>query len=173
MHRLIIWLMLALMSLSACGVAETSRPGTVAPSPEASPSLAASPAASESVALPRGPSVADDRIAVLQRSGGLAGTSETISIRGDGTVAIGTGTRQATAEAARNVAAQLVATGIFDVPPGEYVPANQCCDRFTYDLTLLKDGTQYHYITMDGTPDAPPALMEAIALVQQFAAAAQ
>lgn len=113
-------------------------------------------------------------IATLQRSGGIAGKTETFVVQGNGTVSVGLASRQAEggAEAAADLANRLAATGIYDVAPGKYMPENTCCDRYTYDLTLVKDGQKYHYVTMDGTENAPPALLETISLIQQYVASA-
>lgn len=161
---------LTLLSLIACA-AQAPReapPGERGGAPIEAGSPAASPA-------PPDKSPADAVIATLERSGGIAGTTETVVVKGDGTVAVGLTTRQVEggAAAAAELVSQLVATGIYDVEPGQYMPANTCCDRYTYDLTLVKDGKSYGYVTMDGTENVPPALFEAISLVQQYAAAAR
>ena len=60
-------------------------------------------------------------------------------IKGDGAVNVGLTTKQTSGggAAAAQLASQLAASGVFDAAPGKYMPANPCCDRYTYDLTLV------------------------------------
>jgi len=67
----------------------------------------------------------------------------------------------------------LVAAGIYGAQTGSYLPANTCCDRQTYELTLTRGGKSYSFVTMDSTESAPPQLMTAIGLVQRYANAAK
>jgi hypothetical protein len=109
-------------------------------------------------------------IVILQRSGGITGHTVTFTINGDGTIVTDAETfqpRDGVASAAI-LQEQLLTTGIFDVSPGVYVPNNTCCDRYSYELTLSKDGQRYHYITIDGAEEAPEALFEAISLIQVY-----
>lgn len=155
--------LLVLLALAACAAQ---------PAPEAQPQ--SGNASTQPTAPAPQPSPAGELVATLQRSGGIAGATETFVVQGDGTVAVGLTTRQAEggAEAAADLANRIAATGIYDVAPGQYMPANTCCDRYTYDLTLVRDGQRYHYVTMDGAENAPPALMETISLIQQYVASA-
>ena len=77
------------------------------------------------------------------------------------------------AAAARELARNIAATKILGVPPGEYLPANGCCDRYLFELTLTLDGKVYHYVTQEGADSAPAALRETIALIQAYINLAQ
>jgi hypothetical protein len=104
----------------------------------------------------------------FRRSGGFAGVNEEFVIRSDGSMEAAAGVRQLSPQAVSNLRAQIEATGLDGVPPGEYLPADPCCDRFTYELKIVKNGTTYDYITVDDTPGAPPELMDAIDVLQTF-----
>lgn len=97
----------------------------------------------------------------IQRSGGFAGLDETWTLEADGTVFGPDGsTGQLDAAAMADLAAAVAAAGFFDLDP-EYLPADPCCDRFAYRVTL-SDGTRSHsVVTMDGAA-APEALFTLI-----------
>src|SRR6185369_4958996 len=108
------------------------------------------------------------------QSGGVAGVNQTYTLKPDGSVDTGKGVKQADggAAAAATLASKIAATGIYGVAPDKYLPASQCCDRFTYEITLTIGGKSYSYTTMDGTQTAPPALMQTIGLITQYIATA-
>ena len=112
----------------------------------------------------------------LQLSGGIAARDQTVVIRGDGTVeTTGQPTRTLAggAQAAMDPRDRLAATGVYEVAPGEYLPANTCCDRITYELTLVRNGKTYRYVTMDATDSAPRAIFSALTAVQEAIRSAQ
>ena len=155
---IVIWF--CLMLLGACAppqvpAAPTAQPMVVAPSPTA--------AASSELNV------------TLKRGGGLAGRNEIFILKQDGTVMMGEQIKQADggATAAAKLAEQIVATGIYDVAPGRYMPVSLCCDRYLYDLALVRDGQSYHYVTMDGSENAPPPLFKTLGLIQQYITAAR
>jgi hypothetical protein len=41
-----------------------------------------------------------------------------------------------------------------------YMPEDECCDRFTYRLTVTAGGRTHSVETMDATPHAPEELLE-------------
>jgi hypothetical protein len=106
----------------------------------------------------------------LQLSGGITARVQTMAIRADGTVEASGLPRRALAggaQAATNLRDQLVATGVYELAPGEYLPTDTCCDRITYELTLVRNGKSYRYVTMDATDGAPRPLSVALAAVQE------
>ncbi|HYN89281.1 MAG TPA: hypothetical protein VER55_12150 [Ardenticatenaceae bacterium] len=172
-----LWVLIVLLPLAACAA-----PAGPAPAPTSTPSPA--PAATQPAASPAptatqpttpAPEAGDEIIAELTRSGGFEGTTDTFVLRGDGTVEVGTESRSAEggAAAATELLNDLEATGIYAVEPGEYLPKDTCCDRFTYDLTLYRDGESFHYVTIDAAEEAPPALFETIGLILEYANEAQ
>jgi hypothetical protein len=48
------------------------------------------------------------------------------------------------------------------------MPADPCCDRFTYELAVLTDGRVYAARTVDGTPDTPQAVWDSLQAVARF-----
>ena len=112
----------------------------------------------------------------LRITGGIAARDVTTTITGDGVVQV-TGAPPKTlsggAAGAVELSNALVAAGIYGAQTGSYMPANTCCDRQTYELTLTRGGKTYSFVTMDSTESAPAQLMTAIGLVQQYANAAK
>lgn len=112
----------------------------------------------------------------LQLSGGITGRVQTVVIRGDGTVeTTGQPTRSLAggAQAARDLRDRVIATGVYEVAPGDYLPTDTCCDRITYELILVRNGRSYRYVTMDATDSAPRPIFSALAAVQEVIRSAQ
>jgi hypothetical protein len=112
----------------------------------------------------------------LRVTGGIAARDQTTVIRGDGSVEItGQPARSLSGGlgAARALQERLLATGVFEVAPGDYLPADPCCDRFTYELTLVRAGKSYRYVTMDATETAPKPIFAALTAVQETVRGAQ
>ena len=97
----------------------------------------------------------------LAMSGGLEGRQDTWVLEADGTV-LGpdgyTGTVSA-ADRAR-LAAAVEAADFFHLDP-EYLPEDQCCDRFTYVITITL-GAETHTVTTIDAADAPEGLFDVI-----------
>jgi hypothetical protein len=135
--------------------------------------------------LPGGGLIPPQQVFVsLHLTGGIAARDQTVVIRGDGSVETsgqlaGQPSAQPTralaggAQAANALRDRLVATGVYDVTPGEYLPADPCCDRITYELTLVRNGKSYRYVTMDATDSAPRPVFAALAVVQEAIRSAQ
>jgi hypothetical protein len=116
-----------------------------------------------------------DLTVIFKRSGGIAGVNESYTLKPDGSLDTSKGPKQADggATAAAKLASQIAATGIYAVAPAKYLPANPCCDRFTYDLTLTVGGKSFNYTTMDASETAPAALTQTVGLIAQYIAAAR
>jgi hypothetical protein len=135
--------------------------------------------------LPGGGLIPPQQVFVsLHLTGGIAARDQTVVIRGDGAVEASgqlggqpSGQPKRTlvggAQAAMDLRDRLIATGIYDVAPGEYLPANPCCDRITYELILVRNGKSYRYLTMDATESAPQPIFAALAAVQEAIRSAQ
>lgn len=109
---------------------------------------------------------------VLEQSGGIAGIHEIWRFYGDGRVVWEDrqkGTRQQMelpADEVNNAVRQIVEGGFMDLAE-KYMPANRCCDRFTYQLTVVYEGAVKTVATMDGA-EQPPALADALAMVRML-----
>jgi hypothetical protein len=127
--------------------------------------------------LPGGGLMPPEQVFVsLRLSGGITARDQTTVIRGDGTVETsGQSTRTLVggAQAAGELRDRLAATGVYSVAPGEYLPADPCCDRITYELTLVRGGKSYRYVTMDATDSAPRPIFAALAAAQEAIRSAQ
>jgi hypothetical protein len=135
--------------------------------------------------LPGGGLIPPQQVFVsLHLTGGIAFRDQTVVIRGDGSVETSgqfggqpsTTTKRAMPggeQAARDLRDRIVATGIYEVAPGEYLPSDPCCDRITYELTLERSGKAYRYVTMDATETAPRPLLAALTAIQEAILSAQ
>lgn len=109
-----------------------------------------------------------DNTVRLEVSGGIAGIDETIILHQDGRLIAPDGTSsQPPPDQVRRVF-ELLRDGFFDFA-SKYLPADICCDRFTYRVTAAVDGRQHTVVTMDGTPGAPDQLMQLITLLRGMA----
>ena len=159
----------ALLSLGAC----RARAAPATPTPDAQPARGASPDAAASTVPP--PAGTSPWSITLERSGGFIGRTERFVVNPDGTVVVRAATRRAAGDAAAAAALQgrLEAIGLYRVPSGRYLPARPGPDRFTFELTIAKDGQQYRYVTAEEAANAPPALVQALALIQEHIATAR
>lgn len=108
-------------------------------------------------------------VIIFERSGGIAGLHEVWRFYEDGRV-VKTEQRGSVAEearlsggAVRDAVERIVKAGFLDLAD-EYMPANRCCDRFTYRLTIGYKGSVKTVTTMDGA-EQPPALAGALEIV--------
>ena len=99
----------------------------------------------------------------IRVSGGIAGIDETW-VLADGTV-LGPDGYVGTLSAAdrSSLEAAVAAAGFFDLD-AEYLPVDQCCDRFTYRVTITR-GEDTHTVTTIDAAEAPESLF---ALIQVF-----
>ena len=99
---------------------------------------------------------------VFRRSGGLAGVSESWVIYEDGRVVYQEEIKgeSATGEIHVQELAGLLGLieerGFFSFSDS-YMPQNICCDRFSYEITVLKDGQSKTVTAIDGA-EAPEGL---------------
>ena len=93
----------------------------------------------------------------LSMSGGLEGREETWVLEADGTV-LGPDGYVGTVSAAdrARLAAAVEAAGFFDLD-AEYLPEDQCCDRFVYVVTITQ-GAVTHTVTTIDAAEAPESL---------------
>lgn len=98
----------------------------------------------------------------LQQSGGIAGINDDWAIYDDGLITLnGSENQRVAPEKVAALQQQLLDLG-FNELEASYLPADPCCDRFTYVITL-HTGDQTHTVTtIDETPDAPPALWQSL-----------
>ncbi|MBI5876763.1 MAG: hypothetical protein HZB53_03860 [Chloroflexi bacterium] len=179
MFRTIILSIAAAWLLAACGGG----------APSATPASATAPA-SAPTGTPRPPSVPNVTVVpivvtpsastdiVLRRSGGIAGVSDTLTLKADGTVIVEQRTGPKTLHAVDGAVAytallgKLEATGIYNVAPGRYWPADPCCDRFAMELTLHRNGQTLVFATVQGTPGVPQPMLDCFQLILQYVASA-
>ncbi len=163
-----ISLILLALVLSGCAVLNP-----IGSAPEPAPSLSPlSPISPLASASPLGmPESSSGLLLSLERDGGLAGAHDVWHIYADGRV-------EATSKGKGTVQAQLPDTDVKSVMQSitsaglmqlddDYTPANRCCDRFTYKLTVVDGGTSKTITTMDGAQQ-PTALSNALDAVNNL-----
>lgn len=108
----------------------------------------------------------------LQQSGGIAGINDDWAIYDDGLITLnGSENQRVAPEKVAALQQQLLDLG-FNELEASYLPADPCCDRFTYVITL-HTGDQTHTVTtIDETPDAPPALWQSLQAILDLLASA-
>jgi hypothetical protein len=163
-----------MFTVAGCGAVaepqptETTEPApteTMEPTPtETTESGAASDAKSRAVL--------GDAVIVYERSGGIAGETNTWKIYADGRVVDGEGNEWQVAPAqVEELLADLETMGFFELDES-YMPLDTCCDRFTYTLVVGTDGGAHRVTTIDDS-DAPEAVWNALDSVSTFIQDAQ
>jgi hypothetical protein len=153
-------LLLAACSGSPAGSTSTAQPtqsngtqATQVPEPTQAPQ--------SDPAQPTGQPAGQDVIIALQKTGGIAGINETLTVHADGTITVnGRGgnkeARIATTELGQ--LQQLLASPDFANLEGSY-PATGA-DLITYRLTISEGGAQRTIVTMDGAQN--PAVLDQV-----------
>lgn len=114
-------------------------------------------------------------IIVYERSGGIAGRRDTWRFYSDGRIEALSADKPArelelpasTVQAAFDTLSAKLA----DLEDS-YLPLNECCDLYTYRLTIIQTSKVKSVVTMDGAT-RPPALAEAMVLVNDLIQQAQ
>ena len=156
---------------TASQVADTATPAPVAtvtldqaPTPGATKVATTSATTSPRATEPAQVNDAEPVI-IFERSGGIAGRHDLFRIYADGRVE---STAAGKTAVTQNVPPELVAAvvthmvdaGFFSLAD-EYLPKSNCCDLFTYKLSVVHDGVAKTVTTMDSV-QLPPALALAI-----------
>jgi hypothetical protein len=141
--------------LAGCGGAEeTAAPPLSAPLQEAAP-------AAEEPTLDL--QIEGTPLLILRRSGGFAGQEDEWWLYGDGRI-INHRDNQVQQVAAAEVTTlhqDMLNGGFFNLAP-DYMPADPCCDRFTYEVTLIEGENRHTVVTMDDTESTPDLLRESL-----------
>lgn len=130
---------------------------------EVPPQGSPTPVGTKSSPLPaKTPLSEGNPLIVFRRSGGFTGVSESWVIYEDGRVAYQEEIKgeRTTGEIEAQELARLLGlieeTGFFSFGDS-YTPQNICCDRFSYEITVYKDGQIKRVATIDGA-EAPEGL---------------
>ncbi len=97
----------------------------------------------------------------LSMSGGIEGRQETWVLEADGTVLGPDGYTGTVSAADRDRLAAAVEAADFFTLDAEYLPEDQCCDRFTYVITIAHGGHTHTVTTIDAA-EAPEGLFDVI-----------
>lgn len=105
------------------------------------------------------------------QSGGIAGIQENWTIYDDGRILQdGQLVVEIDPEEVAALQQELVDLGLKEVA-GDYVPADNCCDRFLYTINVYEGQNFYEITALDGTPDTPEQIWEAISLIRSVLSA--
>lgn len=151
--------LIVILWLTACA----STTASVSRSQGISPLNSPTSTSTRSMAGPEG------AVIIFERSGGLAGMHEVWRFYKDDHVIRADQRRNVVREAqlprgtVGEALERIVEAGFLDLA-NEYMPADRCCDRFTYRLTIVYEGSVKTVTTMDGA-EQPPALASALEIV--------
>ncbi len=126
---------------------------------------------------PGAPRESEGALIIFEVSGGIMGIREIWRFYGDGRVVLEGKRLRGTpsvpsvqarlpAEEIERAARHLIEAGFLELAD-EYMPADPCCGRFTYRLTLVYEGKTKTVTTMDGA-EQPRALAEALRVVNEL-----
>lgn len=95
---------------------------------------------------------------IFQRSGGFAGLDQQWIIYTDGRIDLPDGAqKQVDAGQVQTLLDTIQAANFFEMNES-YVPLDNCCDRFTYSITVQMDGQSKTVTTIDDAPKQPEQL---------------
>lgn len=196
MRRSIVWAVVLMLTLGACaptgmGAGDGTEEAVPSPtegvshSPLPTGEVSHSPLPTEGSTSPIPTPSGEDRgldwtvekmegaVIIYQRSGGFSGLDEAWRIASDGRIVTLDGqTWRADPERVVQLIEEIERLGLPEAQ-GQYLPADPCCDRFTYELAVLIDGRVYAVRTMDGTSGVPQAVWDSLQAVNQFIAQTQ
>lgn len=168
--RSIIYLTLTslVLLLAACGGSPAGSAGAAQPTQSPSSNGAEATQAPEPTqapqsdpAKPTGLPAVEDVVISLQKTGGIAGIDETLTVRADGTITVsGRGANKEAQVAATELGRlqQLLASPDFAGLEGTYRATG--ADLITYRLTINEGDAQRTIVTMDGAQN--PAVLDQI-----------
>ena len=107
-------------------------------------------------------------VIAYRQSGGFAGLDEEYTIYADGRVTAKDGSQwQTSPEGVSDLLNTIKSLGFFKIvaKPISMVP---CCDRFSYELTVVTSELANSAATYDGASSTPPALSSSIQAVTNF-----
>ena len=142
------------------------------PEPTATPAPAAAKSPEAAAAQPTnvaGADLAGEPVILFSQTGGIAGRSEEWKIYEDGTIINVNGTeRQGDAQQVQEI------LGLAQSLPdeGSFLPEDECCDLFTYEITFYLDGGTKTVTTSDGA-DQPEELTAVLDGLAQLIAGSQ
>lgn len=169
--RLLPWCF-ALLALTACAVPGSPAQTATIPSPVSPKGRQDSPLPRPTLEKPGGP-LPEGAVILFSRSGGFAGIVEEWTIYADGRIVSATGeTAWAQPDRVQEVIRKAESLGFFEMAH-DYVPADTCCDRILYELTI-RSGERVHTVrVLEPAPDAPRGLWEIIGEVTRLVEGAQ
>jgi hypothetical protein len=107
-------------------------------------------------------------VIVYRQTGGFAGLDEEYMIYADGRVTAKDGGHwQASPDQVSELIGTIKSLGFFKIE-ASHVSIVPCCDRFSYELTVVAGDLANSAATYDGAPSAPSALQSSIQAVTNF-----
>ena len=103
-----------------------------------------------------------DVLLVFHRSGGFAGLVQQWTLYTDGRIEMPGGTQQQVDISQIQSLRDVIQAADFFALAESYVPADACCDRFTYTITVQMDGQTKTVTTVDDAPKQPAQLTAVI-----------
>ena len=118
-------------------------------------------------------SVAADSVIIYQREGGFTGGTQKWTIHPDGRVQQDPGENQLTVSPDRviDLLAMTAGAGFSDMQDS-YIPDDNCCDQYTYTITIKSGDLERTVQTSDGS-DHPEQLTAVLVAIEDLISAAE
>ncbi len=132
---------------------------------KSTPTITSDAAKPESIA----PDTAEPAI-IYERTGGYAGLTDHWEIFADGRITNSNGREWAVDSTdVTQLHNEITALGFFSLE-SRYIPKNECCDRFTYSITVTSSTQTFTITALEQAKAAPDSLWTTLDLVQTFIA---
>jgi hypothetical protein len=141
---------------------------TVASEPN-SPIVTPSPTESPDEAVQNKPMAPlDSAIIIFRRSGGIAGVDELWKIYPDGRIEGPENQQQQVDRAKVQALLEMIQTAGFFELDDSYVPRNNCCDRFTYEIAVQLENKTKTVTAGEASPVQPEQLTKVIEAINRL-----
>ena len=168
-RSLLVVCVVLVLTLAACAPAATPAPSpTPVPPATRAPSPIESPLQSP---LPTAPSPSEGALLVYHRTGGFQGVNDIWTVAANGQVSYQgqlTNTAQQLNTTQMTELEAAVRSANFMSLQDSYVPENDCCDRYTHEITVSVAGQTKTVRTVDASPTEPAGLTSLIQTLNQL-----
>jgi hypothetical protein len=112
--------------------------------------------------------LSEETVIVYGRSGGFAGLQQEWTIHADGRIDLPDGSRKQVDAARVQSLFDTIQTANLQTLNESYLPENDCCDLFTYTLTVQTGSNTQTITTMDGASNMPEELTAVFQTIDQL-----
>ena len=116
----------------------------------------------------QGIALSDDTVIVYGRSGGFAGLQQEWTIHADGRIDLPDGSQKQVEVAKVKDLFATIQTANFQTLNESYLPEDDCCDLFTYTVTVQTGAKAQTVSMMEGTTNVPGELTAVFQTIDQL-----